>query len=130
MGWIGRGGGEGGPRCIVLAASGQTFHRPSQLSLPLSLSFVLSFLLSFLFPSSALTDLSVPFPLPFRPSLRRSFFLFFPETPDNYCRLLVCNSLDAQFYYRFPPTCTLPTLPPSCSRNLRSWSRLSISYLG
>lgn len=99
-------------------------------SLSLSLSLVLSFLLSFLFPSSALTDLSVPFPLPFRPSLRRSFFLFFPETPDNYCRLLVCNSLDAQFYYRFPPTCTLPTLPPSCSRNLRSWSRLSISYLG
>lgn len=31
MGWIGRGGEEGGPRCIVLAASGQTFHRPSQL---------------------------------------------------------------------------------------------------
>lgn len=93
------------------------------LSLSISISLcVLSFLLSFLF-LSALTDLSVPFPLPFRSSLRSSFFLFFPETPDNYCRLLVCNSLDAQFYYRFPPTCTLPTsLQPFLLKELRSCS--------
>ena len=113
MGWIGRGGGGGGPRCIVLAASGQTFHRPSQLS---SL-----FCLSFLF-LSALTDLSVPSPpvaLPFLPS-PFLFSLLSPETPDNYCRLS---------RFRWPPRfhpilanlaarfSTILPIPRRCSRN-------------
>lgn len=76
-------GVEGGPRCIVLAASGQTFHRPSQLSLSSLFSSPLFFC------PRAQPPLS-PFLLALSPLPSSLLFSLLPRFPlppiDNYCR--------------------------------------------
>lgn len=102
-GWVE--GVEGGPRCIVLAASGQTFHHPPQ---------PLSSCISLFFRPRAPTSLFLsccPFALPLPTPVPHSFFLFFPRPP-----IIIAVRLDFDGFpmaARWPPPSTPP--PPRSS---------------